>query len=299
MNARQKPVQQVVGVLDRLGIYAASGKREPWTIRFTLQPWKDADGESQKRPLVIQEKGVSDRKLSGLRRAFKPRDTLRVRVRLGKDRAELVKIVGKETGDSDLAAPAKKTQKNIWKHADLGTFKFDELGWTANLSLPAFRAFKYRSDGRGAGSSKTELRFLAEQPSDVPTARAVAVATKVIENQKSLVRKLKKSLFDDLHGRGPQSGMWWHGDIQTVLDSMADECGGRRSTSLKVPDDLDRLLGEPGIWIYPSVCGCDKPCAVINFEAPFEPEHGVGILTDGVRILGTGYQTDVGPFEKC
>jgi hypothetical protein len=36
----------------------------------------------------------------------------------------------------------------------------------------------------------------------------------------------------------------------------------------------------------------------LAFEAPFEEEHGVGVLTDGVAILGTGYRYDVTPFKK-
>ena len=32
-------------------------------------------------------------------------------------------------------------------------------------------------------------------------------------------------------------------------------------------------------------------------EATFDPEHGIGLLTDGHQILGTGYQMDVSPFE--
>ena len=34
------------------------------------------------------------------------------------------------------------------------------------------------------------------------------------------------------------------------------------------------------------------------FEAEFDIEHGLGVLTDGNRILGTGYQTSVTPYFK-
>jgi hypothetical protein len=300
MNTNKKPAEEIVGVLDRAGIYAVPrGKRAPWTMRFTLQSWKRSDGENQMRPLVIQQKGVSDRRLGALRLAFKPRDTVRVRVRLGRDRAELVKIVGKETGGSDLARRAKEEQRKTWKHKDLGTFAFDDLGWVTSRSLPAFRAFKYSSRPGHKGSSKTEIRFSdSQEPEDLPTSRAIAVAVTVIKNQESLAAKLKKSLFDDMNGRGPQSRMWWHGDIQAVIEYTADETGKRMPTPLKVPADLERVLGDPIIDIRESVYGYDKPCAIISFSALFEPEHGVGILTDGVRILGTGDSTDVSLFEK-
>jgi hypothetical protein len=298
MNTQKKPVEEIVGVLDRLGIYALPiGKRSPWTMRFTLQPWKRADGEPQKRPLVIQEKRVSDRRLGGLRSKFKPRDTLRVRVRLGKDRAELVKIVGKVTGGSDLALGAKKEPKKTWKHQDLGAFAFGYLGWVTTRSLPAFKAFRYSSRPSGKSSSKIKICFSdAEAPEDLPTPRAIAVAVKVIKNQESLAAKLKKSLFDDMNGRGSRSGMWWHGNIQSVIEYTADETGKRKPMPLKVPADLERLLGDPMIVICESVYGYDKPCAIISFSALFEREHGVGILTDGVRILGLGDSVDVSPF---
>jgi hypothetical protein len=230
-----------------------------------------------------------------LREAFKARDTLRVRVRLGKDRAELVKIIGKEPGNKDLAGRKKKAQRKIWKHADLGTFKFDD-GWVSSLSLPAFKAFKYDSEGSRARSFKTDICFAVDLPEDVPTPRTVAVAMRVIKNQESLAGKLKKAIFDDINGRGPRSGMWWRGNIQTINEYVADESGRRKLKPLKAPADLEHFLGRPAIDIRESVYGFDKPCAIISFSALFEPEHGVGILTDGVRILGLGDCVDVTPF---
>ena len=33
-----------------------------------------------------------------------------------------------------------------------------------------------------------------------------------------------------------------------------------------------------------------------QFRAAFEDEHGVGVLTDGKKVLGLGYSADVTPF---
>lgn len=62
-------------------------------------------------------------------------------------------------------------------------------------------------------------------------------------------------------------------------------------------EDLLLYLGAPSIYIQSSTYGYDQPCATIMFESTFEPEHGIGMLTDGNRILGIGYQMDVSPFR--
>jgi hypothetical protein len=44
--------------------------------------------------------------------------------------------------------------------------------------------------------------------------------------------------------------------------------------------------------------GYEKPVVELSFHAAFEEEHGVGVLTDGNTILGTGYSVDVRPFKR-
>ncbi|MBN1912096.1 MAG: hypothetical protein JW818_20420 [Pirellulales bacterium] len=186
-----------------------------------------------------------------------------------------------------------------WKHPDLGNITYDDISWIRVFSLPAFKVFKYRSDRRNAGSSRIEIRFWVDEDGQLPSESAIAVAKKVIENQEVLVRRLKKSFYDDLNGRGPDSGMWWHGNIQFVREILTDERDGKKAQTLKSVDDLDNVLGEPVVWIQESVGSeYDKPCAVLGFGARFEIEHGVGILTDGTRILGTGFLNDVSPFKR-
>lgn len=109
---------------------------------------------------------------------------------------------------------------------------------------------------------------------------------------------LLKALFDDLHGKGPSSGMWWHGDIDSIYEDLSEETGSLRSLKIEQPESLTRLLGSPSIMIREFGYGYKEPRATICFEALFEIEHGIGILTDGMTILGTGYQMDVSPFKQ-
>ena len=42
---------------------------------------------------------------------------------------------------------------------------------------------------------------------------------------------------------------------------------------------------------------CERPNASINFAAAFDEEHGVGVLSDGTRVLGIGYISDATPYS--
>jgi hypothetical protein len=163
--------------------------------------------------------------------------------------------------------------------------------------MPAFKAFTYRFRARSAGTSKVPLHFEVEDEEQLPTRPAVAIAKRLIRNEKAIVSKLLKALFDDLHGKGPKSGMWWHGDIDSIYEDLSEETGSLRNLKIEKPETLTRLLGSPSITIRESGYGYKQPRATICFEALFETEHGIGILTDGTRILGTGYEMDVSPFK--
>ena len=51
------------------------------------------------------------------------------------------------------------------------------------------------------------------------------------------------------------------------------------------------------IAIRKQIHGYERPVVEMSFAAAFEEEHGVGILTDGKTILGTGYQSSVSLFK--
>jgi len=184
-----------------------------------------------------------------------------------------------------------------WSDPELGTFQFDRYWWTRTFTLPAFKVFTYRFRKRSAGKSRVPLHFDVEGEETSPSKPAVVIAKRLIRNEKSVVTKLLKALFDDLHGKGPKSGMWWHGDIDSIYEDLSEETGSLRNLKIEKPESLTRLLGSPSITIREFGYGYKEPRATICFEALFEVEHGIGILTDGTRILGTGYEMDVSPFK--
>jgi len=50
---------------------------------------------------------------------------------------------------------------------------------------------------------------------------------------------------------------------------------------------IRRDLSPPEPWV-----------ASLNFHAGFDVEHGLGVLTNGVEILGIGYSADATRFKR-
>lgn len=189
-----------------------------------------------------------------------------------------------------------------WKHPTLGVFTFDYVGWDREISMPAFRPFRYVWGGSLRSRTKFSLNFSAEDKLDdscpeTPTKRAIQVADRVIANQYLLAKRLLNAVWRDLHGRGPETGMWWHGDLATVHESIESSYGMGKPMPLNVKEDLFDIMSVTSVSIENEVYRYEKPCAIICFDTAIDPEHGLGILTDGTRILGVGYQ-DAKPYRK-
>ena len=182
---------------------------------------------------------------------------------------------------------------STWKHPELGQFKYDGMEWERVVDTPAFKAFKYDDDDGDSPRGKCVLAFEADDENEKPSAAAVAVALKVLGAQAELVTKMIKALWEDFNGRGPESGMWWHGDLDEVANGLedADLPPPRRA------EDLLKLMRPFKIVVRKRVEGYEKPIVELSFAAAFEEEHNVGVLTDGKKIIGTGYQIDVRPFR--
>ena len=121
-----------------------------------------------------------------------------------------------------------------WTHPELGRFTYDESvdAWVRLVDVPAFKAFTYDTGYPEARrpTAKHELYFHAADPDDKPSKAAVALASRVLANEAALVPKVVAALWDDFTGRGPDSGMWWHGDLapapgvaSAFVDMMLDK----------------------------------------------------------------------------
>ncbi len=126
------------------------------------------------------------------------------------------------------------------------------------------------------------IQFKAHEASDIPTDHAVSLALLVIKNQKILSDLVLKVLWDDLHGTGANTGMWWHGSFDEAFED-----------SKVIPDTCKKLVHHlkfSSVVIHnTSDIDAEPVLAELAFYAEFEEEHGVGFLTDGKSILGIGY----------
>ncbi|WP_442506133.1 hypothetical protein SH528x_004961 [Novipirellula sp. SH528] len=181
-----------------------------------------------------------------------------------------------------------------WNHPELGVFRNDGDGWARTFTLPAFKVFRYRLKGRQVGRSKVGVRIKTDSDDEHPSRRAITIAKRIIKNHEKLVPKLKRALFDDINGIGPNSGMWWRGDAGSISDALSAISPGGKRREFADSDDLDLLLRTREIVIDD---GSKKPFATVGFYAVFDPGHGVGIVTDGNRVLGIGYEYDALPFK--
>jgi len=182
----------------------------------------------------------------------------------------------------------------IWEHPELGRLEFSRRrdAWMGVIDVPAFRQFTHTWDDHIPG--RCGLIISAQDKADTPSAQAIALALRLVTNQEHLVRQIITALWEDFGGRGPRSGMWWHDDLEQVVESGEGE---------DVPplESADALLG----WMHPNgiivrhggIRSDALPMIELTCSAVFEVEHGVGILTDGETILGTGYLYDVEPFK--
>lgn len=183
-----------------------------------------------------------------------------------------------------------------WQHSNLGEFIFRESSWVHGFRLPAFDVF----DRGGAPANLDrerliDLAFEADDEEHFPAEDEVSVARATLENHERLISEGITMLFEDLLGEGPDSGMWWHGSIEQVREIIASSLGSNSQGLPAVATDLHQLMSQPSIFVQEFGYDYDEPCAILSFEAVFEAEHGIGILTDGQRVLGTGYQMDVSP----
>jgi hypothetical protein len=135
-----------------------------------------------------------------------------------------------------------------------------------------------------------KLVFAASGPSDAPSPAAIATAERVLANHASLVGVVTHALWEDFNGRGPGSGAC--GDLDAVAKAM-------KSRKLPVPTNADDLLPalRPAAIIVREYPGYDAPMAELMFDAAFEEEHGLSVLTDGQSVLGIGFNLDVLPFD--
>ncbi len=203
----------------------------------------------------------------------------------------LVELVKVEEDDQEEEVPNEAAVGPTWNDPELGRLHCGDLGWETRVAVPAFKAFKYRTRC-GKGSKTCPLTITAYSPDQLPSADAIALAKRVVANHAALAARVVGALWADFTGNGPNSGMYWHGDLNQVAQGLETRTPPRSA------QDLFKLLKPSAIKIRPASRSSKQFLAELNFFAAYEEEHGVGVLTDGLNVLGIGYSGDVTPFKR-
>lgn len=200
---------------------------------------------------------------------------------------------------------------DTWNHPRLGTLQNNDLFWEGKIIFPSLDSFtyidavvrKYQST-----HNPFELAFFCDSEDEHPTEEMASLAITTIDNQPQLMPKVLDAIWSDLIGRGPDSGMWWHGDLPNSSSWTSAVHEILTKLELPVPacaDDLKKVLEPKSLTIRrddrtlrrgraPS----KQWIAELNFHAGFDIDHGVGVMTDGIQVLGMGYDSDATPFDR-
>lgn len=181
-----------------------------------------------------------------------------------------------------------------WTHPKWGEFERDDIDWKTMISIPSFARFSRDTDFPDASEStgKHKLVFTCEDEDQKPSVEQVKLAEAVVANQEALVKTIATALWNDFNGEGPESGMYWHGDLEELAKGLDSPEEAPQSA-----EDVLKLLQVCAICVH-TKRGNRPAMAEIAFHASFEQEHGVSVLTDGKKILGIGYMYDVEPFGE-
>ncbi|MBC8140804.1 MAG: hypothetical protein H7Y38_05120 [Armatimonadetes bacterium] len=182
-----------------------------------------------------------------------------------------------------------ENDEETWNHPQWGMFVWDEYAWLSDVVAPGFDIFTYDTRNGNAllQGSVYEVGFESDE-GEPPSPEVVAVVEKVVARSSAIADAVVTALWNDFAGDPPKSGMWWHGDLESVSEGI--------EPPPTAPGDLPALLRLNRIIARDRDYGTGTPVVELSFHAAFEEEHGVGILTDGEIILGTGYCYDVSPY---
>lgn len=181
-----------------------------------------------------------------------------------------------------------------WDHPELGRFTWDVDGWRKKIDAPGFDGFSYDfgDEEEGGPNGTYDLHFFTNHEHVLPSEAQIAVARKVLSDPAGIVKKAAAALWADFNGEGPGSGMWW----QDGLEQMAELLDEEELPPPEGPEDVQGMLQLTSMTVRLPDYRCDRPVVELALAAAFEEEHGLGVLTDGEKVLGIGYQIDVAPF---
>lgn len=190
-----------------------------------------------------------------------------------------------------------------WTHPELGEFEFDYECWAGSAKIPGLSFFpsseEEEDDEPDIASGEIRLEFwidpyaeLEEGQDDLPPSdEQIAAAIAFLNHAEQLAPQILDALWADIQGTGPDSGMWWHGNLEELNENgMFEEIGEQPIT--------DRESLKQSLAVSRVVVGSDSDPGLVEvvFSAEWEAEHGVGVLVKGNQVIGLGYAGEADLF---
>jgi len=172
-------------------------------------------------------------------------------------------------------------------HPILGDFITQCGELEGKISLPTWGRPPCRRHGDMGGDGLAGLTICAENYS-ISTKQVEAILA-VRDAEARLVPSVLDALWNDFMGVGPDSGYWWHDNLAEVNEVL-----GWEGASVQTKEDLYKHFALQFVRV-----GHQSETAVeLCLVADWEEEHGVGVLVEGGKVVGIGYQLDVEPFKS-
>ena len=161
----------------------------------------------------------------------------------------------------------------------LGPLQQSMIGWEGVVEQPDLNFLE-------VPRKQSSIALLVHDPSQPPSAidpglleTARSICTPDIDPLKLAAR----ALWDDLMGDGPASGTWWHGALRRPGEAVAFE----RLVSVRSQSDLIAAVSAVCLHVYRLIDS--RLIYEVQFDAPWEREHGVGVICRGKSAIGVGY----------
>jgi len=174
--------------------------------------------------------------------------------------------------------------KQKFDHPRFGTLRsVDGDLWEGKIVLLEF--------GQHGWSGALQIQIYGDDEGP-PDARAFALLEPLVANASKLPDLIVDALWSELSGGETENGHWWArpGGLETANESLDEPITKR--------EDLWRVLRPSSLFVRTDAQGDRQLIAGVAFGCDFEQEHGLDVLTDGTRILGTGYAWDAKKYAR-
>jgi hypothetical protein len=172
-----------------------------------------------------------------------------------------------------------------FEHPKFGTLHSEDGGylWNGKITLPAF--------GQHGWKETLQIQIYGEEAGP-PDPDVFALLEPLIANASRLPDLIVDALWNELSGGESENGHWWArpGGLETVNEGLDEPITKR--------DDLWGVLRPNALFVQKDVHGDGQLTPGLAFTCDFEMEHSLDVLTDGTRVLGTGYTLEAEKYAR-